>query len=187
MILVTGPTGSGKTTTLYAALREQDAIGKNILTVEDPIEYELLMIRQTQVNTKAGYTFASAIRTFLRQDPDVMLIGEIRDEETAKLAVRAALTGHLVLSTLHSNSAIAALARLKDLGISPYLMSTSLKGILAQRLIRRLCTFCKQPTTIDPEMLAQFDLDPAGEYYQVQADAVTAGIPAIWAGMQSPR
>ena len=166
MLLVTGPTGSGKTTTLYAALREQDAIGKNILTVEDPIEYELLMIRQTQVNSKAGYTFASAIRTFLRQDPDVMLIGEIRDEETAKLAIRAALTGHLVLSTLHSNSAIAALARLKDLGISPYLMSTSLKGILAQRLIRRLCTFCKQPATIDPEILARFDLDPAGEYYQ---------------------
>lgn len=166
MILVTGPTGSGKTTTLYAALREQDAIGKNILTVEDPIEYELLMIRQTQVNIKAGYTFASAIRTFLRQDPDVMLIGEIRDEETAMLAVRAALTGHLVLSTLHSNTAIAALARLKDLGISPYLLSTSLKGILAQRLVRRLCTFCKEPATLTPEQLEEFSLEPEGTYYK---------------------
>lgn len=166
MVLITGPTGSGKTTTLYAALREQDSIGKNILTVEDPIEYELLMIRQTQVNVRAGYTFASAIRTFLRQDPDVMLIGEIRDEETAMLAVRAALTGHLVLSTLHSNGAIAALARLKDLGISPYLMSTSLKGIMAQRLIRRLCTFCKEPTDVSPEAIEEFSLDPAGTYYK---------------------
>lgn len=166
MVLITGPTGSGKTTTLYAALREQDAIGKNILTVEDPIEYELLMIRQTQVNTRAGYTFASAIRTFLRQDPDVMLIGEIRDEETAMLAVRAALTGHLVLSTLHSNSAIAALARLKDLGISPYLMSTSLKGVMAQRLIRRLCDFCKQPTNLEPDLMEEFGLSPEGSYFK---------------------
>ncbi len=166
MVLITGPTGSGKTTTLYAALREQDAIGKNILTVEDPIEYELLMIRQTQVNNRAGYTFASAIRTFLRQDPDVMLIGEIRDEETAMLAVRAALTGHLVLSTLHSNSAIAALARLKDLGISPYLMSTSLKGVMAQRLIRRLCEFCKQPAELSPEIIEEFGLDPQGSYFR---------------------
>lgn len=166
MVLVTGPTGSGKTSTLYAALREQDAIGKNILTVEDPIEYELLMIRQTQVNVKAGYTFASAIRTFLRQDPDVMLIGEIRDEETAMLAIRAALTGHLVLSTLHSNTAIAALARLKDLGISPYLLSTSLKGILAQRLIRRLCTYCKEETTLSPEEFENFDLPLDGTYFK---------------------
>ncbi len=166
MVLITGPTGSGKTTTLYAALREQDAIGKNILTVEDPIEYELLMIRQTQVNNRAGYTFASAIRTFLRQDPDVMLVGEIRDEETAMLAVRAALTGHLVLSTLHSNSAIAALARLKDLGVSPYLMSTSLKGVMAQRLIRKLCTFCKEPTELSPEIMEEFGLSPEGLYFK---------------------
>ncbi len=165
MILVCGPTGSGKTTTLYAALREQDSIGKNILTVEDPIEYELLMIRQTQVNTRAGYTFASAIRTFLRQDPDVMLIGEIRDEETARLAVRAALTGHLVLSTLHSNTAIAALARLKDLGLSPYLLSTSLKGILAQRLVRRLCTQCRRPVNYDPEELKRHNLPTDGTYF----------------------
>ncbi len=166
MILVTGPTGSGKTTTLYAALREQDSIGKNILTIEDPIEYELLMIRQTQVNVRAGYTFASAIRTFLRQDPDVMLVGEIRDEETALLAVRAALTGHLVLSTLHTNSALAALARLRDLGISPYLLSTSLKGIIAQRLVRRLCTYCRQPDTPSPELMERFRLPPDGTYFK---------------------
>jgi len=143
ILLVTGPAGSGKTTTLYAALKEQDAIGKNILTVEDPIEYEFSMIKQTQVNEKAGYTFASAIRNFLRQDPDVILIGEIRDEETAMLAVRAALTGHLVLSTLHTNTALGAIARLKDLGISPYLLSSSLIGIISQRLCRVLCEKCK--------------------------------------------
>ena len=151
MVLVTGPTGSGKTTTLYAALRVQDAIGKNIVTVEDPIEYEFLMIRQTQVNERAGYTFSSAIRTFLRQDPDVILVGEIRDEETAVLATRAALTGHLVLSTLHTNTALGAIARLIDLGLSPYLLSTSLIGIIAQRLLRRLCPKCKEPYKADPE------------------------------------
>jgi type IV pilus assembly protein PilB len=145
IVLVTGPTGSGKTTTLYAALKEQDSIGKNILTVEDPIEYEFSMIRQTQVNEKAGYNFASAIRTFLRQDPDVILVGEIRDEETAVLAVRAALTGHLVLSTLHTNTSIGAVARLKDLGISPFLLSSSIMGVIAQRLIRLLCDKCKLP------------------------------------------
>lgn len=166
MVLVTGPTGSGKTTTLYASLREQDAIGKNILTIEDPIEYELLMIRQTQVNTRAGYTFASAIRTFLRQDPDVILVGEIRDEETALLAVRAALTGHLVLSTLHTNSALAALARLKDLGVSPYLLSTSLKGIIAQRLVRRLCTHCMQSYVPDPDLMKRFNLPADGKYFK---------------------
>ena len=143
IVLVTGPTGSGKTTTLYAALRRQNAIEKNIVTVEDPIEYQFLMIRQTQVNERAGYTFASAIRTFLRQDPDVILVGEIRDKETATLAVRAAITGHLVLSTLHTNSAIGAIARLKDLGISPFLLSTAISGILAQRLVRKLCPHCK--------------------------------------------
>ncbi|WP_456384423.1 GspE/PulE family protein [Desulfolithobacter sp.] len=166
MVLVTGPTGSGKTTTLYSALREQDAIGKNILTVEDPIEYEFLMIRQTQVNEKAGYTFSSAIRTFLRQDPDVILVGEIRDEETALLATRAALTGHLVLSTLHTNTAIGALARLIDLGVSPYLLSTSLVGILSQRLVRRLCWKCKVEHSPPPEDLKTFDLPPDGRYFK---------------------
>lgn len=166
MALVTGPTGSGKTTTLYAALRTQDAIGKNIITIEDPIEYEFLMIRQTQVNKKAGYTFSSAIRTFMRQDPDVILVGEIRDEETAILATRAALTGHLLLSTLHTNTSIGALARLKDLGISPYLLANSLSGVLAQRLIRRLCPNCKQPYSPPEELIRASNLPPDHTYYR---------------------
>ncbi len=164
MVLVTGPTGSGKTTTLYAALRQQDAIGKNILTVEDPIEYNFSLIRQTQVNEKAGYTFSAAIRTFLRQDPDVILVGEIRDEETAILAVRAALTGHLVLSTLHTNTAIGSIARLNDLGISPLLLSNALVGVLAQRLVRKLCPDCKQPYQPDEATLKHYNL-PEGETY----------------------
>ena len=166
IFLVTGPTGSGKTTTLYAALRAQDVIHKNIVTVEDPVEIEFNMIRQTQVNVQAGYTFASAIRTFLRQDPDVILVGEIRDEETAALATRAALTGHLVLSTIHANSAAAALARLRDLGISSYLISTSVVGIMAQRLFRKLCTSCReqyQPTDKEMEALG---LPADGMYYK---------------------
>lgn len=166
MVLVTGPTGSGKTTTLYAALREQDSIGKNIITIEDPIEYQLLMIRQTQVNIKAGYTFSTAIKTFLRQDPDVMLVGEIRDEETAILGVRAALTGHLVLSTLHTNTAIGALARLKDLGVSAYLLSTSLKGVLAQRLVRKLCADCKSIGEYSREQLKEYNLSEDREYFK---------------------
>ncbi len=166
IVLITGPTGSGKTTTLYAALRRQNAIEKNIVTVEDPIEYQFLMIRQTQVNTKAGYTFASAIRTFLRQDPDVILVGEIRDSETASLATRAAITGHLVLSTLHTNSAVGALARLKDLDISPYLLSTSLSGIIAQRLVRKLCPYCKNPSRPTPEEAAALDIPPETEIFR---------------------
>ncbi len=166
IVLVTGPTGSGKTTTLYAALRCQDAIGKNILTVEDPIEYELLMIRQTQVNERAGYTFSTAVRTFLRQDPDVILVGEIRDEETAILGVRAALTGHLVLSTLHTNTALGAIARLKDLGISTYLLSTSLVGVLAQRLVRKLCDHCKVTGEHSAEELAPYRLPLDHVYYR---------------------
>ena len=163
IVLVTGPTGSGKTTTLYAALRRQNAIEKNIVTVEDPIEYQFLMIRQTQVNEKAGYTFASAIRTFLRQDPDVILVGEIRDKETATLAVRAAITGHLVLSTLHTNSAIGAIARLKDLGISPFMLSTAISGIIAQRLVRKLCPHCK---------IASKPTEEEAEQYNIPRDAV---------------
>lgn len=164
MMLVTGPTGSGKTTTLYAALREQDVISKNVMTVEDPIEYEFLMIRQTQVNNKAGYTFASAVKSFLRQDPDVILVGEIRDQETALLAIRAALTGHLLLSTLHTNDAIGALARLMDLGISSYLLSSTMVGVVAQRLIRRLCPKCKEPFKPTKMELMLLKLPEDGEY-----------------------
>jgi type IV pilus assembly protein PilB len=166
IFLVTGPTGSGKTTTLYAALRAQDVIQKNIVTVEDPVEIEFSMIRQTQVNLQAGYTFASAVRTFLRQDPDVILVGEIRDEETAVMAVRAALTGHLVLSTLHANSATGALARLNDLGVSPYLMSTALVGVMAQRLFRKLCVRCREQYHPPQHEMDALNLPADGTYYR---------------------
>ncbi len=143
IILVTGPTGSGKTTTLYAALSRLDAAGSNIMTVEDPIEYELSGIGQTQVNVKIDLTFAKALRAILRQDPDVIMIGEIRDFETAQIAIQASLTGHLVLATLHTNDAASAVTRLTDMGIEPFLLSSSLLGVLAQRLVRKLCTHCK--------------------------------------------
>ncbi len=144
IILVTGPTGSGKTTTLYAALSDLNDNTRNILTAEDPIEYQLEGIGQTQVNTKVDMTFARALKAMLRQDPDVVMVGEIRDLETAEIAVQASLTGHLVLSTLHTNTAIGAVTRLKDMGIEPFLLSSSLIGVVAQRLVRTLCTQCVQ-------------------------------------------
>jgi len=143
IILVTGPTGSGKTTTLYAALSRLDAATSNIMTVEDPIEYELPGIGQTQVNPKIDLDFAKALRAILRQDPDVIMIGEIRDYETAQIAIQASLTGHLVLATLHTNDAASAVTRLTDMGVEPFLLSSSLLGVLAQRLVRRLCAHCK--------------------------------------------
>ncbi|MES2979455.1 MAG: ATPase, T2SS/T4P/T4SS family [Pseudomonadota bacterium] len=142
IILVTGPTGSGKTTTLYAALSEFDATLSNIMTVEDPIEYELPGIGQTQVHPKIDLDFAKALRAILRQDPDIIMIGEIRDFETAQIAIQASLTGHLVLATLHTNDAASAVTRLTDMGIDPFLLSSSLLGVLAQRLVRKLCTAC---------------------------------------------
>ena len=144
IVLVTGPTGSGKTTTLYAGLGEVDTSTTNILTVEDPVEYELPGIGQTQVNAKIDLTFAKALRAILRQDPDVIMIGEIRDHETAQIAVQASLTGHLVLATLHTNDAPSAVTRLTDMGIEPFLLSSSLIGVLAQRLVRKLCNDCKR-------------------------------------------
>lgn len=146
-ILVTGPTGSGKTTTLYAMMRRINTMEKNVLTIEDPVEYEMPLVRQVEVNEKAGTTFATAIRSFLRQDPDVMLVGEIRDEETASLAMRAAQTGHLVFSSLHTNDAVSAISRLRDLGVEDYILSSSLIGLVAQRLLRRLCPHCKRPAS----------------------------------------
>ena len=143
IVLVTGPTGSGKTTTLYAALSRLNASTTNILTVEDPIEYELAGVGQTQVNAKIEMTFAKALRAILRQDPDVIMIGEIRDLETAQIAVQASLTGHLVLATLHTNDSAAAVTRLLDMGIEPFLLSSSLLGVVAQRLVRKLCSHCK--------------------------------------------
>ena len=144
IVLVTGPTGSGKTTTLYAALSRLNATSTNILTVEDPIEYELSGIGQTQVNPRIDMTFAKALRAILRQDPDIIMIGEIRDLETAQIAVQASLTGHLVLATLHTNDSAAAVTRLLDMGIEPFLLSSSLLGIVAQRLVRKLCDHCKR-------------------------------------------
>ncbi|MBX2808981.1 MAG: type II secretion system ATPase GspE [Cellvibrionaceae bacterium] len=157
ILLVTGPTGSGKTTTLYAGLSEINDRSRNILTIEDPIEYLLSGIGQTQVNTKVDMTFARGLRAILRQDPDVVMIGEIRDSETAAIAVQASLTGHLVLSTLHTNTAIGAITRLKDMGIEPFLLSSSLSMVMAQRLVRLLCDECKQarqPTQAECERLS---------------------------------
>jgi general secretion pathway protein E len=145
IILVTGPTGSGKSTTLYAALQRLDASRSNIMTVEDPIEYELHGVGQTQVNAKIELTFAKALRAILRQDPDVIMIGEIRDYETAQIAIQASLTGHLVLATLHTNDSVSAVTRLTDMGVEPFLLSSSLLGVLAQRLVRKLCPACGGP------------------------------------------
>jgi general secretion pathway protein E len=144
IVLVTGPTGSGKTTTLYAALQRLDATRNNIMTVEDPIEYELAGVGQTQVNPKIELDFAKALRAILRQDPDIIMIGEIRDFETAQIAIQASLTGHLVLATLHTNDASSAVTRLTDMGVEPFLLSSSLLGVLAQRLVRKLCVHCKK-------------------------------------------
>jgi len=158
IILITGPTGSGKTTTLYAVLREINTVEKNIVTVENPVEYELPLINQVQVNPAAGLTFASGLRSILRQDPDIIMIGEIRDLETAEIAIRSALTGHLVLSTLHTNDAPGAVTRLIDMGVEPFLVSSSLIGVLAQRLVRKICPHCKEPVSIPPEIWTRMEL-----------------------------
>ncbi len=166
MILVTGPTGSGKTTTLYSALNYMNSLEKNIMTVEDPVEYEIPLIRQAQVNTKSGLTFAAALRSFLRQDPDVILVGEIRDEETAELSVRAALTGHMLLSTLHTNNAAGAIPRLVEMGQSPHTLASSLILVVAQRLYRRICPACREPYAPDPGHLKMLGLpDASGQIY----------------------
>jgi len=159
ILLETGPTGSGKTTTLYAALNEINTPDKNIITVEDPIEYQLKGIGQIQVNPKIDLTFARGLRSILRQDPDVIMVGEIRDLETAEIAIQASLTGHLVLSTLHTNDAPTAVTRLIDMGVEPFLVSSSLVGVLAQRLIRILCPNCKEPFTPTDEELAELGMD----------------------------
>ena len=160
--MVTGPTGSGKTSTLYTALNEINDAVRKIVTIEDPIEYQLKGVNQIQVSEKAGLTFARGLRSILRHDPDVILIGEIRDQETAQIAVQASLTGHLVFSTLHTNDAPGALTRLVDMGVEPYLVASSLEAVLAQRLVRVLCTHCKQ-----------VDESPAARAFKIQV-----GIPA---------
>jgi general secretion pathway protein E len=168
IVLVTGPTGSGKTTTLYACLTNINKPDLNILTVEDPIEYQLDGIGQMQVNPKIDFTFASGLRAILRQDPDVVMVGEIRDTETAEIAIQASLTGHLVLSTLHTNDSAGAVSRLLDMGVEPFLVSSSLLAVLAQRLVRRLCPHCRVPYQITDEELLELSLNPA-EITQRQA------------------
>ncbi len=157
LILVTGPTGSGKTTTLYGALNELNSAEKKIITVEDPVEYQIERINQVQVNTKIGLSFATVLRATLRQDPDILLLGEIRDRETAEIALRASMTGHLVLSTLHTNDAISSATRLLDVGVEGYLAASSLRGIIAQRLVRRICDRCREPATLDDQQFAWLD------------------------------
>jgi type IV pilus assembly protein PilB len=161
-VLVTGPTGSGKTTTLYATLNSINDPQKNMITLEDPVEYRLGGIRQAQINAKAGLTFAAGLRSILRQDPDIIMVGEIRDGETANIAVQAALTGHLVFSTLHTNDAPSTLIRLSEMGIPPFLIASSVEGVLAQRLVRKLCPECREPYQPDPEIRRELGI-PAGE------------------------
>jgi type IV pilus assembly protein PilB len=168
IILVTGPTGSGKTTTLYTALNYLNNPDVNILTIEDPIEYNLEGINQTHVRVDIGFTFAKALRSFLRQDPDIIMVGEIRDSETAEIAIRAALTGHLVLSTLHTNDASTAVTRLIEMGTEPFLVSSSLRMVIAQRLVRKICTYCKEAFTPDESLVRQLsteERDQVKKYY----------------------
>jgi type IV pilus assembly protein PilB len=164
IILVTGPTGSGKSTTLYTSLKELNKENINIITVEDPVESTLEGINQVQVNPKAGLDFAGALRSILRQDPDIVMIGEIRDRETVEIAVRAAVTGHLVVSTLHTNDAPSTVTRLIDMGIEPFLISTSLTGIIAQRLVRKICPVCKTEYTPEPGEISVLDQSAVEEY-----------------------
>jgi type IV pilus assembly protein PilB len=178
ILLLTGPTGSGKTTTLYSALRRINILNRNVVTVEDPIEYKFPFIKQTQINEKAGYTFSRAIRSFLRQDPDVILIGEIRDLETAEMAVRASMTGHLVLSTLHSNDAVGAIPRLEDIGIKPFLIASSLNAIVSQRLIRKVCPSCKveyETDTLDIAKALGISVEAVKKYAKNEKVTVAKG------------
>jgi len=167
MFLTTGPTGSGKTTTLYSVLHKINSIEKNIITVEDPVEYQLAGVSQVQINKKAGLTFAAAMRSFLRQDPDIIMVGEMRDLETAQIAIEASLTGHLVLSTLHTNDAPSAVMRLADMGIETYLVAATVVGIMAQRLCRKVCSNCKEPYKIPASFLSKFGYKPEDPNAQV--------------------
>jgi type IV pilus assembly protein PilB len=166
ILLITGPTGSGKTSTLYAALGELVQTGKNIVTIEDPVEYALAGVNQGQTNEKAGFTFAKGFRAILRQDPDVIMVGEIRDPETLEVAIEASLTGHLVLSTLHTNSAVSTVARLFDMGLEPYLLASSVIGILAQRLVRKVCKTCRTEVQTPPALRAMFRNGEPGSYFR---------------------
>ena len=151
MILISGPTGSGKTTTQYATVNQLDAVGRNIMTIEDPVEYRFANINQMPVNPAAGLTFATGLRACMRLDPDVILVGEIRDAETAQIGVQASLTGHLVLSSVHANDTVSVIFRMVDLGVEPFLLSSAVVGIVAQRMVRRVCPYCSRPTAISPD------------------------------------
>jgi type IV pilus assembly protein PilB len=166
LMLVTGPTGSGKSTTLYACLNRLNGPHENICTVEDPVEYKFTGINQIQVKSQVGLTFASALRSFLRQDPDIIMVGEVRDAETAQICLRAALTGHFVLSTLHTNDALAAVNRLEDMDIEPFLLASTLRVLVAQRLIRRLCPSCREPYECVPEVAERCGLQVGEALYR---------------------
>lgn len=187
ILLATGPTGSGKTTTLYAALGLRDPAAEKIVTVEDPVEYHLPGVTQVPVQPKAGVTFAAALRSLLRQDPDVMMIGELRDGETAAIAVQAALTGHLVFATLHTNDAAAALPRLRDLGVEAYLVAGTVEGVLAQRLVRRICGGCREVAPADPALLAMLRGAPAHEPGVTPLRAERAVPPTLYRGVGCPQ
>ncbi|MEM6773421.1 MAG: ATPase, T2SS/T4P/T4SS family [Pseudomonadota bacterium] len=185
VLLVTGPTGSGKTTTLYASLASMDAHDRKIITVEDPVEYQLPGVNQIQVQTQIDLSFARALRAILRQDPDIIMIGEMRDTETAQIGVQSALTGHLVLSTLHTNTAAGAITRLEDMGIERYLITSSVNGVLAQRLLRTLCSHCKRPVELSDTAIAQYGLKrflPAGERRVYEADGCEHCLGSGYAG-----
>ncbi|MDH3561479.1 MAG: GspE/PulE family protein, partial [Gammaproteobacteria bacterium] len=173
LILVTGPTGSGKTTSLYAALNYLNSIEKNIVTIEDPVEYQIDIINQNEVRENIGLTFSSILRHTLRQDPDIVMVGEIRDRETAEIAVQAALTGHLVLSTLHTNHAIGAITRMIDMGVEPYLLSSALIGVVAQRLVRTTCPACKTEYVAPPDLVTRFGWDGQGQVKLVRGRGCT--------------
>jgi general secretion pathway protein E len=171
IILVTGPTGSGKTTSLYAGLAVLNDSTRNILTIEDPVEYAVAGVGQTQVNPKVGMTFAAGLRAILRQDPDVVMVGEIRDPETAQIAVQASLTGHLVLSTVHTNDAVGAITRLRDMGVEPFLLASTLRLIVAQRLVRKLCPACRKPEIAEGTFAKLAGVDPGTKLYRAQGCA----------------
>lgn len=184
IILVTGPTGSGKTTTLYAVLNELNDGERNIISIENPVEYELKGITQSQINTQTGMTFALGLRAMLRLDPDVLMVGEIRDAETAKVAIEAAMTGHLVLSTLHTNDASSAAIRMIEMGIEPFLVSNSMRAVLAQRLVRKLCEYCKEDYTVDPDIIDRI-ISYRPEHLKISTDPVVNKIWDIFDGKKA--
>jgi type IV pilus assembly protein PilB len=176
LMLVTGPTGSGKSTTLYACLNLLNEPTTNICTVEDPVEYKFKGMNQVQVKSQVGLTFMTALRAFLRQDPDVIMVGEVRDQETAQICLRAALTGHFVLSTIHTNDSLSAVTRLQDMGIEPFLLASTLRALEAQRLVRKLCPHCKEPHDLDALTAKQYGLEPGERMFKPKGCDACRGV-----------